>query len=131
MLTCIRSVEAGNHWIVPILATVPIGIGVAACFVRPLFLLSPTSFANMCQMPNTYFIEAYPKYVASAIAGSTLLRSIGGAVLPLAGPSLFDHLGQGWGNTLLAAISLLVCPMTVLLYKYSGMLRAKSSFGTA
>ena len=80
-------------------------------------------------MPSTYFIEAYPRYVASAIAASTLLRSIGGAVLPLAGPSLYDHLGQGRGNTLLAGISLIVCPMTVALYKYSGLLRKKSSFG--
>lgn len=81
-------------------------------------------------MPSTYIMEAYPKYVASAIAANTLLRSLGGAALPLAGPSLYKHLGLGWGNTLLAFISMLVFPMTIALYKYSGMLRARSKFGS-
>lgn len=46
-------------------------------------------------------IIAYTKYAASAIAASSVLRSIAGGLVPLAGIPLYDRLGLGWGNTLL------------------------------
>ena len=49
---------------------------------------------------------AYNKYAASAIAASSVLRSLAGALVPLSGIPLFDRLGLGWGASLLAFISL-------------------------
>lgn len=46
----------------------------------------------------TYLADAYTIYAASAIAANTVLRSILGALLPLAGPSMYRALGLGWGE---------------------------------
>jgi hypothetical protein len=37
---------------------------------------------------STYLIDAYQLYAASALAASTVLRSLMGALLPLAGPAI-------------------------------------------
>jgi fluoride ion exporter CrcB/FEX len=37
---------------------------------------------------STYLIDAYQLYAASALAASTVLRSLTGALLPLAGPAM-------------------------------------------
>jgi len=79
-------------------------------------------------MPVNYLVDAYHKYAASAVAANIVLRSIGGSVLPLAGPSLYEKLGLGWGNSLLAFISLLIFPLTIYLYRYGEWLRLKSTF---
>ncbi|KAF7525745.1 hypothetical protein G7054_g10983 [Neopestalotiopsis clavispora] len=54
---------------VPIIATAFVGFGVLLTFI-PI---------------QVYMIDAYTKYAASAIAASSLLRSIAGALVPLAG----------------------------------------------
>jgi hypothetical protein len=80
-------------------------------------------------MPLNYLIDAYPRYAASAVAANSVLRSIGGAFLPLAGPSLRETLGYGWSNSLLAFLSLLAFPMAILLFRYGERLRARSRYG--
>lgn len=45
---------------------------------------------------QTYLVDAFTKHAASAIAANTVLRSLMGAFLPLAGPSLYKALGYGW-----------------------------------
>jgi hypothetical protein len=37
---------------------------------------------------STYLIDAYQLYAASALAANTVLRSLTGALLPLAGPAM-------------------------------------------
>jgi hypothetical protein len=37
---------------------------------------------------TTYLIDAFQLYAASALAANTVLRSLAGALLPLAGPSM-------------------------------------------
>jgi hypothetical protein len=37
---------------------------------------------------STYLIDAYSLYAASALAANTVLRSLTGALLPLAGPKM-------------------------------------------
>jgi hypothetical protein len=81
-------------------------------------------------MSLNYLVDAYPRYAASAIAASTVLRCLGGAILPLAGPSLYSNLGQGWGNSLLGFLSLLIFPLAIGLYKYGEQLRLKSKFAS-
>ncbi|KAB8336746.1 hypothetical protein FH972_021055 [Carpinus fangiana] len=78
------------HWIVPMLSGIPFGVG---------FMLIFSALLN-------YLADAYTVYAASALATATFCRSVLGAVLPLAAPSLFDTLGIGWGNSVLAFLSL-------------------------
>ncbi|KAK3376224.1 major facilitator superfamily domain-containing protein [Lasiosphaeria ovina] len=64
-----------------------------------------------------YLIDATGPYAASAIAANTVLRSVGGTLLPLAGAGLYAApLGWGWGDTLLAAVALGLTPAMAWLY---------------
>lgn len=56
-----------------------------------------------------------------------MARSIGGSIFPLIGPLLYKKLGQGWGNSVLAAIDLVLCAAPVLLYIYGPRWRAMFS----
>lgn len=73
----------------------------------------------------TYLIDAFPRYAASAISANTLLRSLLGAFLPLAGLNMYDALGLGWGNSLLAFIALAFSAVPLLFYKYGEYLRKR------
>jgi hypothetical protein len=61
---------------------------------------------------------AYTKYAASAIAASSVLRSIAGGLVPLAGIPLYNRLGLGWGNSLLGIISLVLGGLPLLFCRY-------------
>jgi len=99
--------DAKVHWIVPILGTGLFGIGI---------------FGVMMPI-QTYLIDSYKRYAASALAASTLLRSILGALLPLAGQGLYKKLGYGWGNSLLGFIGLAMLPFPFLFYRYGEAIR--------
>ncbi|KAF7556130.1 hypothetical protein G7Z17_g1675 [Cylindrodendrum hubeiense] len=100
------------HWFVPILGTFFVGVGVINVFI-------PVA---------AYVVDAFPKHAASATAATTVLRSIGGALLPLVGPNMYDKLGQGWGNTLLAAVALAMIGMIFLTMKYGEFLRTNPRY---
>ncbi|KLO81659.1 multidrug resistant protein [Fusarium fujikuroi] len=104
--------EYGVFWFVPITGTFMIGFGMITVFTSV----------------STYLVDAFPTYAASATAANTVLRSVGGALLPLAGPKMFDAIGQGWGNTLLAGVSLAMITMIVISYKYGERLRTGAKF---
>ena len=70
------------HWIMPIIGTCFVGMGLIATFMTI----------------QTYMVDAFTKYAASAIAANTVLRSTVGAFLPLAGPPLYAALGLGLGQ---------------------------------
>ncbi|XTI87743.1 MFS general substrate transporter [Cenococcum geophilum] len=106
------SAQAHTHWIVPILGTMFIGIGLTVLF--------------MCVA--TYFIDAYPYYEASATAASTAVRSLIGALLPLAGRSLYSTIGLGWGNSLLGFMALAMCPLPWFFYKYGERIRTNPKY---
>jgi len=97
------------QFMVPILATVLIGIGNIAVF--------------MCV--SLYLIDAFAFYAASALAANTVIRSIMGAVLPLCGQKMYDTLGLGWGNSLLGFIGLGLLPVPWAILKWGEFLRKK------
>ena len=72
---------------------------------------------------QTYLIDSFPQYAASAVAGLTFLRYLFGAILPLAGHSMYESLGLGWGNSLLGFIAIAMIPFPALIYKYGGKIR--------
>lgn len=66
---------------------------------------------------------------ASAIAAGVITRGLLAAILPLAGPPLYDTLGQGWGNSLFAFISIAFIPPLVVLWRYGDLLRERRCWG--
>ena len=106
------SVEKHVFWIVPILGTGGVGLGLLATFM-PI---------------STYLVDAFTTYAASALAANTVLRSLLGALLPLAGQKMYATLGYGWGNSLLAFIALAMCPLPVFLYMYGERIRKSPRF---
>ena len=81
------------------------------------------------QMPiQTYLVDAFTIHAASALAANTVLRSLVGALLPLAGQRMYDSLGLGWGNSLLAFIAVSLCPIPWILYKYGERIRKSKRF---
>lgn len=62
---------------------------------------------------------------ASALAANTLLRSLFGAFLPMAGPAMYKSLGLGWGNSLLGFIGLAFIPVPFLFWNYGEKIRRK------
>ncbi|KAI1765467.1 major facilitator superfamily domain-containing protein [Hypoxylon sp. FL1150] len=103
------SVQLRAHWIVPILGLFPLGFGVIGVFM-------PT---------QAYIIDAYPSYAASGIAAFTVLRSVIAAFLPLCGSVLYKNLGNGWGNSVLGFIGVVMIPVPIFIYKFGARLREK------
>ena len=73
---------------------------------------------------NSYIIDSFPKYVASAVAAKTFLRSMAGASVPMfvvqvglmvhknsrkimliGCPQMYDGMNPCWASTLLALVS--------------------------
>lgn len=81
------------------------------------------------QAIQTYVIDSYTKYAASAVASVTFLRSIAGFAFPLFAPQLYGKFGYGWGNSILAFIGIGIgVPAPWLFWKYGARLRAKSQY---
>jgi len=97
------------HWIVPILSHVFIGMGNLIIFMGL----------------QTYLVDCFTVYAASAIATNTVVRSVAGALLPLAGLPMYDALGLGWGNSLLGFIAVATIPISFGLIKWGELLRKK------
>lgn len=80
-------------------------------------------------MPTqAYLVDAFPNTAASALAAGALFRSIGGAVLPLAGVPMYDKLGLGWGNTMLGLMAAATVPVPFLLLRFGERIRTNSRF---
>lgn len=85
--------------------------------------------SNEHQMPiSTYLVDAFTLHAASAMAANTVLRSLAGALLPLAGPPMYEALGLGWGNSLLGFIALGMCPIPFLFWRYGERIRTSPRF---
>lgn len=73
-----------------------------------------------------YVMDAYPEYVSSASAATQLLRSLLAFAFPLFSDSMYETLGYGWGNSLLAFLSIgIALPATGILWRFGAKLRAK------
>ena len=72
---------------------------------------------------NLYLVDCYMIYAASALAAVTVIRSIGGALLPLIALNMYAALGLGWGNSLLAFVAIALIPVPFLVMRYGEALR--------
>ncbi|KAM0146421.1 hypothetical protein ACHAQE_010748 [Botrytis cinerea] len=50
---------------------------------------------------QTYIIDSYTLFAASAIDATAVLRSLTGSGFPLFAPAMYSKLGYGWGNSVL------------------------------
>jgi MFS family permease len=122
----------------------------APCLVISFFWLGWTSFDSIsfwCPMMSgglfgfstllifvglfNYTIDAYLSKAASALAGSTVLRSGFGAGFPLFTDQMFRRLSVKWACTLLGGIALLMLPIPFVLYKYGPKIRSWSKHAAA
>jgi hypothetical protein len=71
-------------------------------------------------------VDAFAEFAASALAATTVARSLGGALIPLVGPVLYRRLGLGWGNSLIALANLALCVVPCLLFVRGKTWREKS-----
>ncbi|KAF2152216.1 MFS multidrug transporter [Myriangium duriaei CBS 260.36] len=109
--------SAENHlfWIIPDIGMVLVGIG--------------SKYVLQCT--QLYALDVYPTYAASASAASMFLRSLCGFAFPLFAPYMYNSLGYGWGNTVLAFIAIFIgLPVTILLWIYGPNLRKRSTYAS-
>ncbi|KAK1245884.1 hypothetical protein MKX07_004953 [Trichoderma sp. CBMAI-0711] len=97
------------HWIAPIIGTVVIGVGDLIVYMS-------------LQM---YLVDTFTVYAASALAANAVIRSVAGAVLPLAGLPMYDRLGMGWGNSILGFIGVALSPVAWLFLRHGERLRKR------
>ncbi|PPQ90717.1 hypothetical protein CVT25_005025 [Psilocybe cyanescens] len=79
---------------------------------------------------NSYIIDSYSDYAASAMAAKTLLRSECGAMIPLFVTQMFHGMGFQWAGLLLALIAAVIAPVPFVFYKYGDRVRAHSARAT-
>ncbi|KAI9727320.1 MAG: hypothetical protein M1828_006939 [Chrysothrix sp. TS-e1954] len=103
------TVDKKLHWAIPISSTVLFGLGQVCVF-------------NTVQ---NYYIDAFAKYAASAIAAGAVFRSLFGGVVPLFTPVMFQKLGYGWGWSVFGFASILVAPSPLIFMKYGERIREK------
>ncbi|KAN0121135.1 MFS polyamine transporter [Russula decolorans] len=78
---------------------------------------------------QAYLIDAFTLYAASALAAATFMRSLAGFGFPLFAPTMYNALGYGKGDTILAAAAIaLGCPAPWLLWFYGERIRNASRF---
>ncbi len=98
------------HWIWSILSGIPFGM----------------SFTLLYIYPTGYIAGSYGIFSASALSGTTFIRSTMAGTLPLVGPALYARLGVPWGCTLLALIELPCIPIAFEFYRWGDKLRKRS-----
>ncbi|KAF9560806.1 MFS general substrate transporter [Agrocybe pediades] len=102
------------HWI-----AADFGIGCVGCGLVLIF-----------QSIQTYVIDSFTLYAASALAAVSFLRSLAGFGFPLFAPAMYHKLGYGKGDTILACLAIgLGCPAPFLLWIYGKRIRMNSKYG--
>ncbi|KAJ7847612.1 MFS general substrate transporter [Mycena olivaceomarginata] len=105
------SVQAHAFWLVPDLGVFVFSIGIGANWT----------------CIQTYLVDSYAIYAASAIAAVSSFRAFAGFGFPLFADEIYARLGDGWGNSILALICLVIgCPAPFVFYRYGARLRSGS-----
>ncbi|KAF9648485.1 multidrug resistance protein 4 [Thelephora ganbajun] len=104
------SADAKIHWIMPIIGTAIYGSGLMTCFL-PVTL---------------YLIDAFT-YAASVTSAATVFRNMLGFTFPLFGSQMYKVLGVGGGNSLLAALAVVIgIPFPVWIWYKGEELRSRN-----
>jgi MFS family permease len=105
------TVQAHTHFMAPIIATSLIGFSLLMTFMPA----------------TTYLVDVFTVHAASAMAASTVSRSLCAALVPLSSQQMYAKLGYGWGNSLLGFVACLLVPIPFLFIKYGEGIRTRST----
>ncbi|KAL7798438.1 major facilitator superfamily transporter [Trichoderma ceciliae] len=100
------------HWIVSIIGSIFFAAGIVLVFL---------SLMN-------YIVDSYVVFAASALAASSVLRSLFGAAFPLFTTYMYQNLGVHWASSVPAFLALACVPFPALFYKYGDRIRAKCEY---
>ncbi|KAJ3837536.1 MFS general substrate transporter [Lentinula raphanica] len=103
---------ASVPWIVPIIASIPFGIGLYYVFTAVF----------------TYLVTAYRPLAASAMAGNTAMRCTFAAVFSLFAGYMYNGMGTVGATALLAGIMSVMAPLPFIFRRIGPRLREKSRF---
>ncbi|KAK2463962.1 hypothetical protein APHAL10511_004013 [Amanita phalloides] len=105
--------QARVFWVVTDIGIVLLGAGIVLVF----------------QSISTYIIDAFTLHAASALAAVSCLRSLAGFGFPLFAPAMYNKLGYGKANTILACIAIaLGWPAPWIFWTYGKRIRANSHY---
>ncbi|KAF8996433.1 MFS polyamine transporter [Cyathus striatus] len=105
--------ECKTHWI---------GVDIGISLVGAGIVL------NM-QTIQIYVIDAFTLYSASALAAVNFLRAVFGFSFPLFSDYMYQKLGFGKGDTILAACAIVIgCPAPWVFWKYGQRIRERSRY---
>ncbi|CAE6429223.1 hypothetical protein ACGC1H_000937 [Rhizoctonia solani] len=99
------------HWIGTAIAGIPFGAAMVAVYISA----------------NSYIIDTYQRYTASAVAAKTFLRSIVGATVPLWVNQMYAGMTPQWASTLLAFLAIAAMPIPFIFFYYGDKIRARST----
>ncbi|KAL2276555.1 hypothetical protein FJTKL_00858 [Diaporthe vaccinii] len=100
------------HWILPNVGVFIFAFGIV----------------NGLQIINLYTVDCFTSVSASAVSAITVTRSIAGFLLPLPAPIMYERLGYGWCNTLLALIGVVLgFPVPLILWGHCRRQRTATS----
>lgn len=124
-----------RKWVnVTIIAFLTFLTPLASSTVAPAEALVIESFHITSQSLASFVVSiylvgfAFSEHAASVTASATVVRSLIGAFLPLAGPAMYARLGLGWGNSMLGFIALAMLPLPVVFYYYGKTIRTYPLF---
>lgn len=100
------------HYAVPLASGFLFGFGYQTIFVSLL----------------TYVTDAYTIYSASALASSVIIRSIMGAVFPMAVTPMYEAWGVQWATSFVGLLSAVCVPIPFALVVFGPRVRAASRF---
>ncbi|KAK0434636.1 major facilitator superfamily domain-containing protein [Armillaria borealis] len=106
------SAQLHAHWMMPIIGSAIYGFGMMTTYL-PIQL---------------YLVDSF-SYAASALAAASVFRSLFGFAFPLFADQMFDALGLGGGNSLLAGLAIVLgIPFPIWVYYRGEQMRLRSSF---
>lgn len=101
------------HWIIPDIGASIFAVGIILSF----------------QCVQTYTIDTYERYAASATGAAAFVRTMAGFSFPLFAPRLYDALGLVVGNAVLAGVAFVLgVVVPTLTWRYGAWLRGKSQY---
>jgi hypothetical protein len=100
------------HWIAPIFASIPFGLGISLAFVSTL----------------TYLVTVYRPISASVLASNVVMRATFAAAFPLFADVMYQRLGTVGATALLAGLCTLMAPLPFIFARIGARIRSKSKF---
>lgn len=104
----------GIHWIGPAVAGVMFGFSMLVIYISA----------------NSYIVDSYSDYAASAVAAKTFMRSCIGASVPLWITQMYRALTFPYAGLLLACVGVVIAPIAYVFFFYGGAVRRRSTRAT-